>query len=102
MRTVGLLLLVLILVPRALLADPPPRLRFGIQTPNQSTTWDDLVATWKEAEALGFDSAWAYDHFIPIFGDPDRPCLEGWTLLAAPAAETSRMRVGVPVPGTTY
>ena len=29
--------------------------------------WDDLLAACKEAEALGFDSAWVFDHFIPIF-----------------------------------
>ena len=60
---------------------PAARVRFGIQTPNQQTTWDDILATWKEAESLGFDSAWVYDHFMPIFGDQDAPCLEGWTLL---------------------
>jgi F420-dependent oxidoreductase-like protein len=78
-------------------------MRFGIKTVPQHTSWDDMAAVWKVADAVDlFESAWTFDHFYPIFSDSTGPCFEGWTMLAALAAQTSRIRVGCQVTGMVY
>ena len=48
-------------------------IRFGIQTGQQSLEWAQLVALWQKADAWGYDSLWNFDHFYPIFVDPEGP-----------------------------
>ncbi len=80
-----------------------PRLRWGIKTAPQHTTYDALLTVWQDADRTSaFEHAWLFDHFAPIQGDLDGPCFEGWTLLAALAAQTSRLRLGLMVAGNTY
>ncbi len=75
-------------------------IRYGICT-DQSLPYRTLVERWQYYEELGFDSIWDCDHFNRP-SNPSDPYFEGWTLLAALAARTVRIRVGVLVASNTF
>lgn len=66
----------------------------------QNQPFPELSARWKTVEDLGFDSLWLADHFATRFR-PDGIWFDGWSLLAAMAAKTSRIRIGTAVSSPT-
>ncbi|OPX15360.1 LLM class F420-dependent oxidoreductase [Gordonia sp. i37] len=85
--------------------------RLGYQIPNftyPDTAPDQLFPTITaqavEAENSGFDTVLVMDHFyqLAMLGEPDEPMIECYTLLAALAQHTSRVRLSALVTGNTY
>jgi alkanesulfonate monooxygenase SsuD/methylene tetrahydromethanopterin reductase-like flavin-dependent oxidoreductase (luciferase family) len=78
-------------------------MRIGIVS-GMRRPFPELVERWREAEALGFDTVWVTDHFI-TGNEPDKDAgliYEAWTVIAALAMVTERIRFGVMVTGNTY
>jgi probable F420-dependent oxidoreductase len=78
------------------------RFKVGLQLHPQGTTTDALQIAWQAADELGADSVWVWDHFFPLYGDPDERHFEAWSLLAAMAVTTKRTRFGAMVSCTAY
>lgn len=78
-------------------------IRIGIVS-GQSKPFPEIVERWQQAERLGFDTVWVTDHFI-TGGEPPKDAgifFEAWTLIAALAMATERIRFGIMVNGNTY
>jgi alkanesulfonate monooxygenase SsuD/methylene tetrahydromethanopterin reductase-like flavin-dependent oxidoreductase (luciferase family) len=72
------------------------RVTFGVKTSQSNVTYEQIRNVWLEADQEPlFEHAWLWDHFIPLRGPANGAALEAWTLLAALAAQTKRVRLGV-------
>jgi probable F420-dependent oxidoreductase len=80
-------------------------LRIGVQLPEveREVPWTEYVAMARQAEELGFDSLWLGDHLLYRESDgTSAGPWEAWTMLAAIAAATSRIRLGPLVACTAF
>ncbi len=79
-------------------------LSFGFKTAQQHSTWEEILAVWKEADEIpAFEHGWLFDHLNPIDSDEGiGPCFEGWTMLTALATHTKRLRLGLLTGCNTY
>jgi probable F420-dependent oxidoreductase len=80
-------------------------MRVGIQLPEveREVRWPEYVAMARAAEEVGFDTIWLGDHLLYRYPDgSSRGPWEVWTMLAAVAASTSRIKLGPLVAATAF
>jgi F420-dependent oxidoreductase-like protein len=88
---------------QVLVAGEADRVRFAIKTRPEHQTWAEIRDVWVAADTIPlFESAWNWDHFYPLTEPFDGPNFEAWTMLAALAQGTRRIRLGCQVTGMIY
>jgi alkanesulfonate monooxygenase SsuD/methylene tetrahydromethanopterin reductase-like flavin-dependent oxidoreductase (luciferase family) len=78
------------------------QVRIGALCWNQYADWPSLREAGLRADRLGYDSLWTWDHVYPIVGSADGPMFEAYATIAAWAAMTERVRIGVLVAANPY
>src|SRR4051812_44618623 len=71
-----------------------PDIRVSAQLQPMHSEWPAMRAAWVEAEELGVDCLFNWDHFYPLRGEPEGKHFEALTVLGAMAEVTERVELG--------